>query len=242
MIQHLLVLIILAGCTSSIAESRTVAKPVPTRSANSAARDPVSSATDESPVSFGTLVSVQIEEPPVVDGREDAMWGSAVPLQVALTWGRTGIEHAYDLELSSLHDESTVYFLARWPGSPPDDPENTARNKLTAHFDIPEPYPGARDFTCLVACHTAFADERGRIIHMSAETIPPGRTDSLPAAGQSSDGWWQLEWSRPLVQINAFDLQFTDLDATYTFFIKVFEGQDGRADPVSGDLRLVFER
>ena len=241
MLSSILTLVVLVACAKSIAASLAVEGPVPEGSVGGAAPDRVLAGSTADLDSSGALVSRRVEEPPVVDGREDAVWGLAVPLQLALTWGREGGEHAYDLELRSLHDAGNIYFLARWPGTPPDDPANTARNKLSAHFDIPEPYPGARDYTCLAACHTAFADERGRIIHMSAETIPPGRTDPLPAAGQSSYGWWQLEWSRPLVDANVFDLQFTDLDATYTFFVKVFEGQDGQADPVSSDVRLVFE-
>jgi hypothetical protein len=95
---------------------------------------------------------------------------------------------------------------------------------------------------CLVACHTAFVDHAGELAYVAAETIPPGSTSSLLADGEWKDGTWLLEWSRPLVVANGFDLQFDDLDDTYRFFVKLFEWRDREADPVSNDCLLIFVR
>jgi hypothetical protein len=189
-----------------------------------------------------TLVSRRAAQPPVVDGQEDCMWSCAVPLSIPLTLGRHGQQHAVDVELRSLYTDEAIYFLAEWPAERSGDEQAVVRNQLTIHFDSPEPEPGAADRMCLVACHTAFADNAGRLAYLSAETIPPGRTDPLPAAGGWNAGVWRMEWSRELVVDNRFDLQFQDLEQSYRFFVKVFRWEEGQPDPVSADCLLVFER
>ena len=52
---------------------------------------------------------------------------------------------------------------------------------------------------------------------------------------------WTLEWSRTMINENPFDLQFDDPDAAYSFLVKVFEGIEGRPDPVSERHILVFQ-
>jgi hypothetical protein len=197
---------------------------------------------DRTGLAVPTLVSRRVGQPPVVDGQEDCMWSCAVPLPIPLTLGRHGQHHAVDVKLRSLYTDQAIYFLAEWVGEPPGAEQAVVRNRLTLHFDTPEPEPGAADRMCLVACHTAFADDAGRLVYLSAETIPPGRTDPLPAAGGWNAGVWRLEWSRQLVVDNRFDLQFQDLERSYRFFVKVFQWEEGQPDPVSPDCLLVFER
>ena len=158
----------------------------------------------------GQLISQKVDVPPVIDGELEAIWQSAPALDIALTWGAHGTEHAFCVKLRSAHTDEAVYFFASWEGSPPTQPDNTIRNQLTMHYDMAEPWPGARDVTCLVACHTAFTDRAGRLAHVIAETIPTGQTDALPSAGGWSAGQWDLEWSRPLLHENLFDVQFRD--------------------------------
>lgn len=189
-----------------------------------------------------TLISRRAAQAPVVDGQEDCIWSCAVPVAIPLTWGRHGQDYALDVKLRSLYTEQAVYFLAEWLGEPPDPEQPVVSNRLTLHYDIPEPEFGAADRMCLVACHTAFTDNVGHLVYFSAETIPPGRTDPLSAAGGWNDGVWKLEWSRELLVDNRFDLQFQDLDRTYPFFVKLFAWQEGRPDPASADCSLVFER
>ena len=169
----------------------------------------------------GHLVSRRVASPPAIDGQVDAVWTNSVPLRLPLTWGWGGTEHALDVELRALHTDEAVYFLAQWPGEPLPGEEDTVFNKLTVHWRIPEPAMGRLD--CNVACHTAFADGQGRFVYANAETIPQGGSEALPTAGGWNAGTWTLEWSRLLVNSNPFDLQFTDLDQTYGFLVKVFE-------------------
>jgi hypothetical protein len=187
----------------------------------------------------GHLVSRQVASPPAIDGQVDAVWANSVPLRLPLTWGWGGTEHALDVELRALYTDEAIYFLAQWPGELPSADEDTVFNKLTVHWRIPEPAMGRLD--CDVACHTAFADGRGRFVYANAETIPQGGNEELPAAGGWSAGTWTLEWTRPLINDNPFDLQFTDLDQTHVFLVKVFERIEGRPDPVSEFHVLVFE-
>jgi len=187
----------------------------------------------------GRLVSRRVASPPVIDGRVDAVWEASVPLRLPLTWGWGGTEHALDVELRALYTDEAAYFLAQWPGEPPSGEEDTVFNKLTVHWRIPE--AAASRLDCNVACHTAFADGQGRFVYANAETIPQGGSEALPAAGGWSAGIWTLEWSRPLINGNPFDLQFTDLDQTYLFLVKVFERVEGRPDPVSERHLLVFQ-
>jgi len=157
-----------------------------------------------------------------------------------MKWGMDGVERALEVELRALHTDDAVFFLAQWPGEQPSGEENTVANKLTLHWRVPE--PAAQRLDCTVVCHTAFADGRGRFVYANAETIPQGGSEALPAAGAWDGGTWTLEWSRPLLNDNPFDLQFTDLEEPYSFRIKIFERVDGRPDPISERHDLVFGR
>jgi hypothetical protein len=190
------------------------------------------------PAGDGRLVSRRIDSPPAIDGRIEEVWAQAEPLLVPLTWGSGGTEHALDVELRSLYTGQEVYFLAQWPGEPPSGDQNTTFNEFTLHWRIPE--PAAQRLDCNVVCHTAFADGSGRFVYANAETIPQGGSEALAAAGGWDAGSWTLEWSRPLVDANPFDLQFDDQEQTYTFRVKIFERVEGRPDPVSGPHVLVF--
>ena len=196
-------------------------------------------AVSEEPAA-GQLVSCSVNTAPLLDGEADPVWASCPTLRIPLTYGIRGEEHAVDVGLRSLHDEDTLYLLVDWQGDAPSMVEGHIQNRLTLHFDLEEPWPGARDVTCLVACHTAYTDGMGRIDYLSAETIPSGRTEPLPAAGGWSDGVWRVEWSRPLVHGNLFDVQFEDLEQAYPFFVKVFDQIEDKADPVSARHVLVF--
>ena len=188
------------------------------------------------------LVSQRVSVSPVIDGGLEVTWESAPAVDIPLTWGAHSTEHALHVQMRSAHTDEAVFFFASWEGSPPTRAADTIRNRLTMHYDMAEPWPGARDVACLVACHTAYTDGTGRLAHVTAETIPTGQTDPLPSAGGWSDGRWNLEWSRPLVHDNLFDVQFHDLEEAYSFFLKVFEGKEGLADPVSSSQELVFRR
>jgi hypothetical protein len=189
----------------------------------------------------GRLMARRVASPPVIDGQVDSFWASTVPLQLPLTWGLDGTEHALDVELRALHTDEAVYFLAQWPSGPPSGEENTVFNKFTVHWRIPQLEASAQRLDCTVACHTAFANGEGRFVYANAETIPQGGSEALSAAGGWHAGTWTLEWSRPLVNTNPFDLQFVDLDQDYIFFVKVFQRVEGRPDPVSERHLLVFQ-
>jgi hypothetical protein len=194
------------------------------------------------------LVSQHTSRAPAIDGQVEALWETADPLRVPLTWGAEGTEHALDVELRALHDERTLYLLAQWPGESqaggvPSGELDTVYNQFTMHWRIPE--PDAQHLDCSVACHTVFADGRGRVAYANAETIPVGGSGTLQVAGGyqaggSDTGTWTLEWSRPLVSGNPFDLQLEDRDRAYAFMIKVFARIEGRPDPVSKPHQLVF--
>ena len=190
----------------------------------------------------GELISCSVGAAPLLDGDVDPVWASCPTVRVPLTFGIRGAEHAVDVSLRSVYMGDTLYLMAEWPGGAPALPDGHIENRLTLHFDLEEPWPGARDVTCLVACHTAYTDAAGHIDYLSAETIPPGRTEPLPAAGGWSDGTWRVEWSRPLVHGNLFDVQFEDLERAYPFFVKVFDPLDPKADPVSARHVLVFRQ
>lgn len=190
------------------------------------------------------LVAQRASIAPVVDGAIDASWNNAVPLDVPLAWGMRGTDHAYTAELRALYTADAIYFLARWPDAtlPLSKPEERRiANKLTVHWRIPPPAAGLAAPACDVACHTAFSDGSDRIVDLHTETIPPGTDEALPVAGRLRDGAWTVEWSRPLQSDNPNDLPLTDLRAAYPFFVKVFEGREGRPDPVSALHTLVFE-
>jgi hypothetical protein len=189
------------------------------------------------------LVSQRTGSPPAVDGQVEALWETAAPLRVPLTWGAEGTEHALDVELRALHDEQTLYLLAQWPGEAPAGDLDAVYNQFTVHWRIPE--PDAARLDCNVACHTVFADGRGRVAYANAETIPHGGSETLQVAGGwqaggSHTGAWTLEWSRPLVSGNPFDLQLDDRDRAYTFMVKIFARIEGRPDPISKPHPLVF--
>jgi hypothetical protein len=188
------------------------------------------------------LVACHANTAPVMDGEMDEVWACTKPLPIALTWGIRGTEHALDVELRALYTEERVYFLAQWPGNVPSGEQDIVRSILTLHFDVPPPLSASEGLVCLVSCHTAYGNGSGQLAYVSAETIPPGRTDSLLASGSWKNGIWRVEWSRRLVEPNPFDVQFTDLGQEYHFFVKAFEGVEGRPDPVSQPFALVFER
>jgi hypothetical protein len=197
----------------------------------------------------GRLVSRRTDTAPTVDGQNEALWEAAEPLSVPLTWGTESTEHALDVKLRALHDGLTLYLLAEWPGEPPAGDLDTVYNQFTVHWRIPE--PDAERLDCSVTCHTVFADGQGRVAYANAETIPHGGSETLqiaggwqasgnPDAGSPDAGTWTVEWSRPLVNGNPFDLQLTDLDRAYTFMVKVFARIEGRPDPISKPHHLVF--
>jgi len=186
------------------------------------------------------FVAQKVTCAPTVDGELEPVWKAAPLARIPLDRHSDPAGMALQVELRALYDEHTLFFFAAWEEDAPAFSGSNFRNRFVIHFDQEEPWPGARDFACLVACHTAFSDGSGGLAHMLAETIPQAASGPLPAAGGWSDGQWRLEWSRPLVNDNLFDVQFDDLDASYRFFVKVFEWVEGRADPVSEDLALVF--
>jgi hypothetical protein len=236
-LQLVLLTVMVAGCVARSAVTPISTLPLtPTATA-------VSPSTLEtmSTDAAGHLISQRAASPPVLDGQVDAVWATAEPLRLSLTWGLGGTVHALDVELRALHTGEAVYFLAQWPGEPPSGEEDTVFNKFTMHWRIPEPEGAVQGLDCTVACHTAFADGRGRFVYANAETIPQGGNEALPAAGVWRDGTWTLEWGRPLVNSNPFDLQFVDLDQAYLFLVKIFERVEGRPDPVSERNLLVFQ-
>lgn len=188
------------------------------------------------------LVSLRVNETPVVDGDFEAQWKYSVPLELPLTWGWDGEGVALRAELRSLHTDEMVCFGARWSGQPPSSENGATLNRLTIHWQIPDWQIEDRGhLDCTVVCHTAFADDKGRISYMNAETIPQGGSAGLLSAGQWRSDVWTVEWCRPLRSDNPYDVQFTTLDAEYPFRVKVFERIEGQPDPVSGLTFLRFE-
>jgi hypothetical protein len=195
-------------------------------------------------------VSQRTPRAPAIDGQVEALWEAAAPLSVPLTWGAEGTAHALDVSMRALHDEQRLYLLAQWEGERGADgttemEEATVYNRFTVHWRIPE--PDAARVDCTVVCHTVFADGQGRVAYANAETIPHGGGETLhvaggwqAAAGGGDPGRWTLEWSRPLVSSNPFDLQLADRDRGYDFMVKVFARVEGRPDPISGVHQLVF--
>jgi hypothetical protein len=235
----LLTAVVAAGCAvgTTVVPAATP-PPTPTATAMlSSTSTPQAMTTDAT----GRLIVRRVASPPVIDGQVDSFWASTVPLQLPLTWGLDGTEHALDVELRALHTDEAVYFLAQWPSGPPSGEENTVFNKFTVHWRIPQVEASAQRLDCTIACHTAFANGEGRFVYANAETIPQGGSEALSAAGGWRAGTWTLEWSRPLVSTNPFDLQFVDLDQGYLFFVKVFQRVEGRPDLVSERHLLVFQ-
>ena len=189
----------------------------------------------------GNLLSYRTGVEPAMDGQVDAVWSQAPALAITMTHGLASTECAPDLLLRSLHTDTTVYFLAQWPGNPPPAEDSAIFNMLTVHWSIPQPDNGLQPFSCAVACHTGYANTVGRFVSTSTVTIPQGGRSTLPAGGGWQDGMWTLVWSRPLASPNPYDVQFTDQSRGYSFFVKVFQRVDGSADPISQQHLLVFQ-
>lgn len=192
------------------------------------------------------LRSVAVDTPPTIDGVVDAAWEQAPVLTAPLHYGLHGDESAGAVELRSLHDDINVYFLARWSAETPGGEPNVWRNLATVHWrlvdsgEVSGESTGSDGLACTVGCHTATADGEGGLVGIRAETIPPGLNEDLPSGGGWSADEWLLEWSRPRVSASPYDQDLTDPTRNYRFFIKLFLGLDGRADPVSDvhELRL----
>ena len=172
----------------------------------------------------------------------DAAWSSATPARILLTRSRerTGSQDPLEVELRAVHTADTLYFLARWPGKPPPGVANTTFNQITIHWTIPA-VSGSPAAACAVACHTAYVDSQGQVAYMNSETIPQGGEEALPAAGGWAGGGWSIAWNRPLISANPYDLQFSDLGASYLFFLKVFAQAEDRPDLLSKPYALVFD-
>jgi hypothetical protein len=192
------------------------------------------------------LFSFATEFPPVADGRVEASWDGAPALVAPLHHGLHGDEPAGAVTLRSLHDDERVYFLLRWPAETPGGEPDVWRNLLTIHWRLVDPglvsgeSTGSNGLACTVGCHTATASGRGELIGIRAETIPPGLDDDLPAGGGWAEGEWVLEWSRPRTSSSPYDQHMIDLAQDYRFFVKLFQGLEGRADPVSDVHELRF--
>jgi len=192
------------------------------------------------------LRSARIERAPVIDGIVEATWDQAPALAVPLHYGLHNQEPAGALEMRSLYDQENVYFLARWPAAAPGGEPDAWRNLLTVHWRLVDPglvsgeSTGSGGLACTVACHTATADGQGRLIGIRNETIPPGLDDDLASGGAWTAGEWLVEWSRARTSNSPYDQHLTDPDLGYRFFVKIFQGLEGRADPVSDvhELRL----
>jgi hypothetical protein len=178
------------------------------------------------------LHSATTSAPPALDGRLDAAWEGARPLQVALHYGLHGDEPAGTVEMRSLHDAANVYFLLRWPSAQPGGEPDVWCNLLTVHWRLADLASGP-GLACTVSCHTATADGQARLIGIRSETIPPGLAGQLLAGGGWADGTWTFEWSRPRASDNPYDQDMLDPSRDYRFFVKLFLDQEGKADPVS---------
>lgn len=233
----LLVAVVAAGC----ALEKTVPAKITETSGTpeSLGTTAMGTAAGEAPL---RLVSVRVGSAPVLDGEVDTLWAAAVPLRLPVTWGMDSAEHAAHVVLRSAHSEEMLYFLAQWPGKAPSGEDNVILNRLTVHWDVRDlKSDETQHLDCTVVCHTAFVNGHGDIVYVNAETIPQGNWETLPSAGGWQFGVWTLEWARPLRSDNPYDLQFRVLDAEYPFFVKIFEGLAGHADPVSEPAVLVFQ-
>ena len=194
------------------------------------------------------LRSVPIGAAPAMDGAIEPAWQQAPALTVPMHAGLHGTEPAGTLELRSLYDDESVYFLARWPAETPGGEPDVWRNLLTVHWRLVDSgqvsgqSTGSDGLACTVGCHTVTADGRGRLLGIRNETIPPGLADDLPSGGGWSPGEWTLEWSRLRLSESPYDQQMTDPTLGYRFFVKRFLNLDGKADPVSDVHELRFDR
>jgi hypothetical protein len=141
--------------------------------------------------------------------------------------------------MRSLYDSDQVYFLARWDALEPGDDPEAWRNLLTVHWRLVDPglvsgaETGSDGLACTVACHTVTADGQGHLVGMRSETIPPSLDEDLPSGGGWRAGEWTVEWSRPRLSTSPYDQHLTDPNQDYRFFVKLFQGIENRADPVS---------
>lgn len=192
------------------------------------------------------LLSAATTSPPTMDGLAEAAWEGAPTLIVPLHYGLHGNEPAGVLEMRSLHDDERIYFLARWPSGTAGGEPGVWRNLLTVHWrlvdsgEVSGEVTGSEGLACTVACHTATADGQGGLVGIRSETIPPSLDEDLPAAGGWAEGHWTLQWSRPRLSTSPYDQHMIDPAQSYRFFVKLFQGRQGQADPVSDvhELRL----
>ena len=189
----------------------------------------------------------------VMDGAVEAAWDQAPALTAPLHYGLHGKEPAGTVEMRSLHDAESVYFLARWLAASPSSeeagdlpPELLLRNLMTVHWRLVDrgmvsgESTASEGLACTVGCHTTTADGRGQLVGIRSETIPPGLNDDLPSGGGWSEGEWLLEWSRPKVSESPYDQDLADPRQSYRFFVKLFLGLEDHPDPTSDvhELRL----
>jgi hypothetical protein len=185
------------------------------------------------------LLSVPVGSPPTMDGVVETAWHRAPPLAVSLHYGLHGSEPAGTLELRSMYDAGRVYFLARWPAAIPGGEPDAWRNLLTVHWRLVDPglvsgqSTASSGLACTVACHTVTVDGQGHVVRVRTETIPPGLDVDLPHAGGWAEGTWTVEWSRARTSESPYDQRMIDTARGYRFFVKLFQGVEGRADPVS---------
>jgi hypothetical protein len=193
-----------------------------------------------------SLVAAATTSPPSVDGVMDPIWHETEPLSAGMHFGLHGSQFAGTMHLRALHDKENVYFLASWPADSPGGDPGAWRNLLTVHWRLVDSgkvtgvSTGSQGLACTVGCHTVTVDDRGQLVGIRSETIPPGLDDDLPAEGGWHDGQWLLEWSRPKVSASPYDQDLTDHSVSYRFFVKLFMGLDDRPDPTTDvhELRL----
>ncbi len=192
------------------------------------------------------LISTATDAKLAMDGVVEAAWEQTPMLSVPLHYGLHSDEQVGVLALRSLHDTENVYFLARWPAATHGGEPDVWHNLITVHWRLVDPghvsgeSTGSDGLACTVGCHTATANGQGQIVGIRPETIPPGLSENLPAGGGWSDGEWLVEWSRPKVSESPYDQNLSDPEQSYRFFVKLFLGLEGQADPVSNvhSLRL----
>jgi hypothetical protein len=189
-------------------------------------------------LTWAARAGAQLPAPPPV--MVDAELG--VPLAPPLL----SVTTSEPVALDGVVEAARVYVLARWPSETPGGEPGVWRNLLTVHWRLQESEQvtgdstGSEGLACTVACHTTTADGEGRLVGIRSETIPPGLGDDLPSGGGWSEGEWILEWARRRVSESPYDQDLTDPAVGYRFFVKVFEGREDGADPVSDlhELRL----
>jgi len=243
-IALLLAVGIVAGCVLPATWPTATTPPgVPTMAASGPSPSPAMQAAPTLSTVAG-LRARRVSDLPTIDGQLDAVWATAQPLRLTLRKRGTDGERTSDtmnMELRAVHDQEAIYFAAQWTGGAPSGDEGVIGNKLTVHWRIPETEAARRRLDCNVVCHTAFADDRGRLAYANAETIPSGGSETLSAAGGWQAGIWTIEWGRPLLSANPYDLQFQDLERSYLFFVKLFGEGAGHPDFVSDRNHLVFQ-